>query len=313
MENRPKISVLIPVYNVEKYIAQCLESVVNQTYKNLEIIIVDDCGQDKSMDIVQFFAKNDARIAVVHHTKNLGLAIARNSGLQAANGEYLCFLDSDDYMDSAALENMFNNAIDTNADIVISQTVPFADDQNEKTQISSLKKTIEYYNYLQHINCRVSLDNFAEMNRFVSVTSWGKLFKMKFIGDNKLRFIDDVCNNEDQGFHIKYLSCFPLISTIDAVGVFYRMRNNSVMHSARTTSKGNKIKITHVQKATLDAMSYIKNTKSSEIADALIDKVKNLNVYIDNIVRTKPFYFICTTKEIYIKAFGTRILTKRFY
>ena len=94
-----KISVIIPVYNVERYLAQCVDSVISQSYKNLEIILVDDGSSDNSPQICDDFAKQDSRIKVVHKV-NGGLSSARNAGIEIAGGDYLLFLDSDDYWDS---------------------------------------------------------------------------------------------------------------------------------------------------------------------------------------------------------------------
>ena len=92
----PKVSVIIPVYNVENYLRQCLDSVVNQTLKEIEIICVDDGSTDDSFDILQEYAEKDARIKVVKQ-KNQGVGFSRNKGIKLANGEFVCFLDSDDY------------------------------------------------------------------------------------------------------------------------------------------------------------------------------------------------------------------------
>ena len=308
----PLISVIIPVYNTEAYITQCLDSVLQQTHTNLEIICVDDCGQDNSIEMINTIAKNDDRVKVIHHTKNAGTAAARNTGMKAANGEYIFFLDPDDYLDIHIIEKMVDNAIYTNADVVTSQTVSFADDPNDITQTLVAKNLTEYYGGFQGINCRASLDNFTEINRAVSAICCGKLFKMQFITDNKLRFIDDMCSiAEDQGFYIKWLSCFPLISSIDAVGIFYRIRNNSAMHFVRTASKGDKTSITNAQISVFDAIAYIRDTKSPKIAKALIAEVKKMNVYDRYIARQKPFYFRWTKHEKYIKLFGIKIFSKR--
>ena len=95
MNNTPKVSVIIPVYNVEKYLQKCLDSVINQTYKNLEIICVDDGSPDNSGGILDAYAQNDSRIIVIHQ-ENAGVSAARNRGLDAATGEYIAFVDSDD-------------------------------------------------------------------------------------------------------------------------------------------------------------------------------------------------------------------------
>ncbi len=98
MNNKPLISVIIPIYEVEDYIHECIDSVINQTYKNLEIILVDDFSPDNCPQICDEYAKEDSRIKVIHKTYNSGLSVARNTGLEICSGEYVYFLDSDDYV-----------------------------------------------------------------------------------------------------------------------------------------------------------------------------------------------------------------------
>ena len=114
----PKISIIIPVYNVEKYISQCLDSAINQSLKDIEIIIVDDCGSDNSMDIAKEYAKNDSRIKIIKNSQNQGPFTSRNNAVLAANGEYLVFLDSDDFLDLRACEIAYNATKDGYYDVV---------------------------------------------------------------------------------------------------------------------------------------------------------------------------------------------------
>lgn len=111
-----KISIIIPVYNVEKYMKKCIESVINQTYKNIEIILVDDGSTDRSAHICDEYEKKDKRIVVIHK-KNGGLADARNAGIVKASGKYLGFIDSDDYIENDMYEVLYNNIKKENADI----------------------------------------------------------------------------------------------------------------------------------------------------------------------------------------------------
>lgn len=106
MQNLELISVIVPVYNVEKYIRECLDSIVNQTYKNLQIILVDDGSTDNSGKICDEFAKKDSRITVVHQ-ENQGAGVAKNTGLELIEGEYFSIIDSDDYIDLSMYEKWF--------------------------------------------------------------------------------------------------------------------------------------------------------------------------------------------------------------
>ena len=111
-----KISVIVPVYNVEKYLTKCVDSIMNQTYKDLEIILVDDGSTDNSGKICDEYVKKDKRFKVIHK-KNGGLSDARNVGIKNSTGEYLSFIDSDDYIDNDMIECLYNACIKNNADI----------------------------------------------------------------------------------------------------------------------------------------------------------------------------------------------------
>lgn len=111
----PKVSVILPVYNVEKYIDKCIQSLLNQTLKDVEFIFVDDCSPDKSVDIIKKY--NDPRIKLVQHEVNKYTAEARNTGVKNATGEYIAFVDPDDYIDNNFLEELYTIAKQSNADI----------------------------------------------------------------------------------------------------------------------------------------------------------------------------------------------------
>ena len=105
---KPVISVVVPVYNAETFLDKCIQSIVNQTYKNIEVILLDDGSTDKSLDVCKNFAKTDKRIKVIHK-KNSGAADSRNLGVQKAIGEYVTFVDSDDYIDQNMIAALYDN------------------------------------------------------------------------------------------------------------------------------------------------------------------------------------------------------------
>jgi raffinose-raffinose alpha-galactotransferase len=115
---KPLVSVIIPVFNVEQYIERCVESVINQEYKNIEIILVDDGSTDQSGMLCDELATKDERIHVIHK-KNGGLSSARNSGLEHASGEWVTFIDSDDWVTEDYVSGMYNTAEMSKADVVI--------------------------------------------------------------------------------------------------------------------------------------------------------------------------------------------------
>lgn len=111
-----KISIIVPVYNVEQYITRCIESITSQTYRNIEILLIDDGSTDNSGNICDEYQKKDSRVMTFHKT-NGGLSDARNYGIKHASGQYLCFVDSDDYISKHMVEILYNNLIKYSADI----------------------------------------------------------------------------------------------------------------------------------------------------------------------------------------------------
>lgn len=149
METKAKVTVIVPVYNVEKYLRKCLDSLINQTYKNLEIIVVDDGSTDNSVKICDEFANRDNRITVIRQ-KNGGISIARNAGLDKMTGSYVTFVDSDDYLEINAVEKFLKISITEGADIVCSETIIIFKDrivhnsnkENEKYSTELIKEKI---------------------------------------------------------------------------------------------------------------------------------------------------------------------------
>lgn len=137
------ISVVIPVYNVEKYLAQCVDSVLDQTFQDFEIILVDDGATDSSRAMCDEYAQKDARIRVIHQP-NGGLSAARNTGLSAASGEYIYFLDSDDYIEPTALADLVSAVQQEQADVVFFDGYVFYDECEENDSVSRYERKAPY-------------------------------------------------------------------------------------------------------------------------------------------------------------------------
>lgn len=185
MEKKPLISIIVPVYNVEKYIRRCVDSLINQTYKNLEIILIDDGSPDNSGAICDEYAKLDNRVKVIHK-ENGGVSSARNVGLDSASGEYIGFMDSDDYITPDMYEVLYNNMVDNDADISMGI---YALENNKGEFISHYRYDVnEVFDKAQTI---------AEMLKQVKYTCslCDKLFSAKLVGD--IRFDKDISHNED--------------------------------------------------------------------------------------------------------------------
>ncbi len=143
--NKYLVSVIIPVYNTEKYLRKCLDSVCNQTLKDIEIICVNDCSSDDSLAILQEYASQDNRIKIINFTQNKGVAIARNTAIDEAKGEYIGFVDSDDYIDLDFYEKLYNKAVETGAEVAIGGC--YIENENGTRQ-----KNILIDNFLQQVS-----------------------------------------------------------------------------------------------------------------------------------------------------------------
>ncbi len=195
MENQALISVIIPVYNVENYLRECIDSVLCQTYGNFEIILVDDGSTDSSGGICDEYVDRDERISVIHQ-KNAGPSKTRNTGLENATGEYIYFLDSDDYIEKNALELLVNTAESNDADLVFFDAHSFSDDGAEVKQGYVVKGTYETnsgYEILAELHrnkdyhCSVVL-------LFISKT---------LLNNNNIRFLESAYCSEDMLFTYK--------------------------------------------------------------------------------------------------------------
>ncbi|EAH5437575.1 glycosyltransferase [Campylobacter jejuni] len=215
-----KISIILPTFNVEKYIAKALESCINQTFKDIEIIVVDDCGSDKSIDIAKEYAKKDKRIKIVHNEKNLGLLRARYEGVKAANSLYIMFLDSDDFLELEACEEV-SKYLDQNNDLICF---------NYNALNTTLKKNIFFVNnnyslkeYL--IFLAEQIVNFKIKQWYI----WGKVFlRQKYlktfekINENpKLTMAEDALL-----LTLYYLECKRIV-TLKQCLINYNMQNIS--------------------------------------------------------------------------------------
>lgn len=190
----PKISVIIPVYKVEKYLKKCINSVIKQTYKDIEIILVDDGSPDACPEICDDFAKKDSRINVIHK-QNGGLSSARNAGLDIAVGQYVYFLDSDDYIEPNTLEIMIKKMRDNSIDIVIGGVKPFFEGKIKPNNFDNM------VNYFSVFDKQVILD--ANQILQLPVIACEKLYKKSIIDEYNLRF-DEGLINEDEAFNWYY-------------------------------------------------------------------------------------------------------------
>lgn len=217
------ISIIIPVYNVETYLPQCIESVLAQTFSDFELILVDDGSKDASLDICREYAQKDSRIVVIHQD-NSGVSTARNKGLAAATGAWVTFIDSDDWVDEDFLESF---CIRNNPDAdVICQGLKYVD--HATTQV---KRERSFGGDMV-----TAPDDEGKMAHY-DVLSFGvtvcKCFKMSVIKDFNIIFDEQIAYHEDHIFTLEFLSHSNRIVTIGACGYNYRCGHNASSLSKR--------------------------------------------------------------------------------
>lgn len=217
-----KISVIVPVYNVENYLGQCLDSVVNQTFKDIEIICVNDCSTDNSLAILNEYAKKDSRIKVIDLDKNVGLACVRNIAHKYVTGEYIMYLDSDDWLELNACELAYNQIKHNNNDLVYFGIYIF--DDSKHTKYVDKKRLAVFEKYKNRSNIRYSdIDE-----PFMSFCEcWYKIYKTEFIKKYNLEF-ESGKTYEDMPFYYNLILTDANFSVLDVPLYNYRKRAGQI-------------------------------------------------------------------------------------
>ena len=212
----PLISVIVPIYNVEKYLARCVDSIVNQTYKNLEIILVDDGSPDRCPQMCDDYAKKDSRIKVVHK-KNGGLSDARNAGMAVATGEYISFIDSDDYVSDDFFECLLDAMNKENSDIAECSVVKFYEDNRFDEFSDDL--SVKTYDTQDAMSALIAENPFHQH-------VWNKLYKTELVKDipyavGKL--------NEDEFWTYRVFGRANKVARLNKTMYYYFQRSSSIM------------------------------------------------------------------------------------
>lgn len=284
-----KISVIIPVYNVERYLETCLDSVINQTYQNLEIIIINDGSTDSSLEICKKYEKLDKRIILIDQ-KNKGLSGARNFGIKKATGDYIHFLDSDDYINLNYYEKMIEALGNTNADIVLGGFY---------NELSPIQKSVRYkFSY-----CYTSVyDRLVGTSLFFYRFACQYLVKKSLLTDNNILFTEGRYF-EDLLFTLQVAVCANKVTTAPNTEYFYRKNNNSISLAQNKIIR---------EKRRVD-YKYM-----TELSSKLLEKY-NIQLPRDIVLYSFKYYFLfisVITKKVYLGKvvyclFGIRLFTRR--
>lgn len=224
MIDRPKVSIIVPVYNTEKYLARCLDALVNQTLDNIEIIAVNDGSTDKSPDILKEYAEKYACIRVLDK-KNGGQATARNLGIRESRGEYIGFADSDDYVDTTMFEKMYSLAKEKECDMVECYFHYLMETDGEPKTLQPRGRVREYKNQ-------------QDMLIDPQVSPWNKLYRREILMQPGIYFPEGLIY-EDTAFYIKTIPYVKKAAYLDEQLVYYFLRGNSTMNANKSRKVGN--------------------------------------------------------------------------
>ena len=213
-----KLSVIIPVYNVENYLRECLDSITSQTVKDIEIICIDDGSTDNSPEILKEYQKKDSRIKIITK-ENGGQATARNLGIKEAQGEYIAFIDSDDFIESEMLEKLYTKAKDDNLDIAMCKIATY------NNQTGEIKDNVWYYMLGIFRDFEKEIFNHKDTKEFtcnIAVTPYNKIYKTSLIKDNNILFPEGLIFEDEKFFYDTYLRA-KRVSVIPEFLYYYRV------------------------------------------------------------------------------------------
>ncbi|MDR1235693.1 MAG: glycosyltransferase [Holosporaceae bacterium] len=226
---KPKISVIIPVYNTERFLRECLDSILNQTFTDFEVICVNDASTDHCPEILREYADKDKRVRIVNHKKNAGMAVARNTGLDVAEGEYISFSDSDDYMHPDMLKIMYTEIRRNNCDLAICQWYP----TNEYDKPVFGKNASYTVSFSENPLADKISQSDAFLYAFFSV--WDKMYKKSAIAS--LRFDPQMFGLDDAYFNMCAARFIGKYVTTDAKLYGWRQYQNSCSKSKSVSRK----------------------------------------------------------------------------
>ena len=224
------ISIIIPIYNVEKYLEKCLDSILNQTYKNLEIILIDDGSTDNSPNICNSYCEKDKRIKIIHKN-NEGVSSARNKGIELSKGKYIVFIDSDDYVSNEHIEVLYDCIISNNVDLVISNLIDISEDgiilNNEEKESFLMNKD-------QCLKELLSEDNFYHL-------CCGNIYRKDLL--EKIRFNCKYRIAEDLDFLYRYIKQISSAYFLSKNTYYYLKREGSATNSIYSEKWNDELKI----------------------------------------------------------------------
>ena len=278
--NAPLVTIGIPVYNVEPYIEKCLLSVLNQTYQNLEILVVDDLGTDKSIQIVTDLQQSHSKggmIRIIHHSENRGIGEARNTIIEQARGKYLFFIDSDDYIALETIDILLREAEDNNTDCVFSSCRKVDYQTHEELPTFTYSSRLEFFGSDAFANyvCQ-------DLRWHVGINVWNILFRLDFLRKGEYRFA--ARKDEDAVFLADFYSGVERAVILPTITYYYVSRPGSIMGNMERTK--------------IPTQEIRERFKADAVLTAHCDRVKNRSFYDVHCARVVKHKFRATCVAI---------------
>lgn len=267
-DNTPKISVIVPIYNVEKYLAQCLDSIINQTQKNIEIVCVNDGSTDGSLEILKQYQAKDKRIIIINQ-KNLGLSAARNAGIQRSNGDFIVFIDSDDYIAEDMIEKMYQAIIYKNSDVVSCGAECFNDNG---IITEALNKKQQWCNRYLYSGYRMVGTNIRQ--EFCPMACC-KMYRTDIIRKYQIQFPQGLINEDEYWLWAYMIHCSVTFGIAEKL-YFYRQRTDSIMGQRQSNIKI--LDIIDIHKKIYEVVNQYKNIEvyRNTLSDLFIMHMRDL-------------------------------------
>lgn len=289
-ENKIDVSIIVPVYNVENYLHDCLNSLLSQTYENIEIICIDDASTDNSYDILKYFSKKDNRVKIIKNKENIGLGASRNIGLQEASGKYIQFLDSDDWLDYNSIEICYKNAEKYQLDFLMFKLINYDHDNNRfyKTNYYSMEYMKKWFNKPFSITDLSANTIFRLPN-----SACNKFFLKNFLLENNITFPEGLIH-EDNPVYFKAMFSSDKIMILDNYFYNRRIRSNSI--TIKTDES-----LMDVMEITEEVLDYFISKKFYE------SYKKNIINYVVFVIKSKFYLIDEKFKDSYFKIMKKKI------
>lgn len=263
-----KITVIVPVFNVTDYVEECLLSLVNQTLKDIEIIVVDDCGTDDSIEKVKNIASTDSRIRIIHNETNQGLSESRNVGLRHVSTPYVAFLDSDDYVAPDFYEKLYLEAKKTGADIAVGKAMYYYENSG-----ICREEWVSRWNF--HTDLTIAEAPHEKQYNIYACACWDKIYKTSLFIDNEITFPKRLFIEDVPITFITVALANKLVLVRDAK-IFYRQRPNSIMKNLKANRRV--FDIFAIYKYA-DALLARLDVPHKDVYNKILDNFKIFNIY----------------------------------